>query len=695
MKKTMSILLSLVASSYIYASEIKNSESIALTDVIITAQKEEDKLANVPISVSVLSGQDIEEQNIIDTQDIANSVSGLSMIRTGSHGIAGFLSLRGITPTMEGEQAIGFFVDDVYFPMFDSEILDIQRVEVLKGPQGSLYGKNTEAGVINIITNKPQNEDSAFLSVDIGNYNTQKYKVILNKSITEDLYIRGAFRKYLSDGYFTNKYNGNDALDKVDGFDGRIALRYLPSDNLDIILSYDRNDYDNGYTGFTTLQETKNNPGDVNTDFEGESLYTNDKLALKAIYEEDDFTFTSITGISKTENHDKNDLDFSSYDVMRLNIDKEVEFLSQEFRINSKIGDNFDYLLGAYASSQKDDQSVGFDMRQANPTYGIPAFKQTTKSTINTDTYALFAQGNYVFSDFFDITAGLRYNLEKKDIDYKQYYNVDLSAFGKTPSSANKSNDFKQVLPKLSFNFNLDNHLIYTSFTKGYKSGGFNPLAPSAKYLSYEEEESFNYELGIKSHFLDDRLFTSLSIYHIEIDNQQVEVQLYPDSITSNAGQSKVDGVELELKYQANDNLLLSFGSSYNDSKFDEYTDNVYDGNGNTTGTVSYKGKSPTNTPKYTYNVSAKYNFSEDTYLLGKLNAYGKMYYDLDNTVKEDAYNIVDLTFNTKVSGFGVKLYGKNIFDKNYATRAFEYGTSWYARVGSPRTFGISLSKKF
>lgn len=688
--KIITSVLSIITSTYIYANDTTiNNNKVILSDVVVTAQKEEDKLSKVPISISVVNENDINEQSIVDTNDIVNSVAGLSMIKTGHHGVAGFLSLRGITPTMEGDQSIGFFVDDVHFPMFDTEILDIKRVEVLKGPQGTLYGKNTESGLINIITNKPQNEDSALLSIDLGNYNTQKYKAIVNKSFSDDFYVRAAFRKYLSDGYFTNKYTSNDKLDEIDGYDGRISLRYLPSDNLDFILSYDRSDYDNGYTGYTTLEKSLSNPGNVDTDFDGESLYTNDRIALKAIYEDEDFTFTSISAASKTKNNDYNDLDFTIVDDMRLKVDKDVDFLSQEFRINSKLSDNFSLLLGAYFSKQKDDQFVDYENR------GSFSFSQITNSTIDTNTYALFTQGNYVFSDFFNITAGIRYNNEEKKLDYKQRYLPDLSSFGYLPADAKKSQDYEQFLPKISFNFNLDNHLIYASYSKGYKGGGFNPLAPSVNYLSYDEEESYNYEVGIKSTLLEDKLFSTLSLYHIDIDNQQVEVQVYPDSITSNAAKSTINGVELELKYQANDNTLLSFGGSYNDSSFDEYSDSEYDTNGNVINTISYKGNIAPNTPKYTYNVSAKYNFNKDTYVLGKVNAYGKMYYDLKNSVKQDTYATVDLSLGTKIKGFGVKLWGKNIFDEGYTTRVFEMSDEWYARAGNPRTFGIELSKRF
>lgn len=687
-KKFLTFTLSLLLSQYLLADSKVN-----LGDVIVTAEKEESKIEKVPLSISILNAKNIDEYNILDTQDIVNSTPGLFMIKTNHHGTAGFLSLRGVTPTMEGSQTVGFFVDDVYTPMFDTEILDIQRVEVLKGPQSTLYGKNTEAGLINIITNKPQNEDSAELSLGFASNNTQTYKAIINKKIIDDkLFFRASLRKYLTDGYFHNDYNDSDDSDNIDGLDARASLRYIPNENLEFLLSYDKSDYETGYTGFNTMENVKNNIGDVNVDFEGSGDYTNDKLVLKSIYENDDFKFTSITAASKMKSDDKNDLDFSTYDIMRLGVHSENDFLSQEFRLNSTYN-NLKYLVGIYLAKEKKITDIDFDMRQGIPSYGISPFVQNTDSTIDNKQYAFFTQANYEFSELFNITAGLRYDKDEKELDYKKYYSKDLSAFYMNDESEQLSYSNDQWLSKISFNFNVMNSLLYTSYSQGYKGGGFNSLAPSS-YLTFEEETSDNYEIGIKSKFLNDKLFASFAMYQTNISNQQVELQLYPDSITSNAGKSTIKGFEFESKYQATDNLHLGAGIGFNNSKFDEYTDDTYDSSGVKTGEVDYSGNYAPNTPKYTYNISARYNIDK-SYVLAKLNGISSMYYDSANTVQEDSYRTVDLTFGTQIKGFDLKLWSKNIFDEGYATRAFEFGDVWYARAGEPRTFGFELAKKF
>ena len=679
----------------IITSNLLAEETIKLEDVTVTAQKKKESKQNIALSLDILDSDDIKEQKILDTEDIVNSTPGLFMIKTNHHGTAGFLSLRGITPTMEGEQAIGFFVDDIYYPMFDSEILDIQRVEILKGPQGTLYGKNTESGAINIITNKPVNENSADVSIGLANNNTQEYKGLVNvKLIENDLFLRAALRKYKSDGYFENRYTKNKKSDNIEGIDSRVSLRYLPTDNLDFILSYDRNDYDNGYTGFNTLTEVLNNPGKVDVDFDGEGEFKNDKFSLKSIYENDNLTFTSITAASNTKNIDYNDLDFSVYDVMRLKTNRDIDFLSQEFRLNSSFK-NFSYLVGAYFSKESNEQTVDFEMRQGNPLYGMPSFTQLTGSDMDTKNYALFSQMNYLFTDSFDVTFGLRYDKEQKDYKYTEGYDKDMSSFGMFSDSISKSKDSSEILPKVSFNFNLDEqHLLYASYSKGYKSGGYNSLAPIDNQ-EFKAEQSNNFEVGFKSRFLDDSLFTNLAIYQINIDDQQVEQQYYPDSITSNAGKSTIRGFEFDFTYQVTDKFLLSSGIGYNKSEFDEYKDNILDASGNIIGQRSYDGNRAPNTPKYTYNIIAKYNFLKDTYLLAKLNAVGDMYFDLDNTVKQKSYELVDLSFGTTINNIDLKLWSKNIFDKTYITRAFEMSDEWYARAGEGRTFGFELSYKF
>ncbi len=685
----MNTLLLASLSSTLFANDV-----VKLEDITVTAQKKKESKQEIALSLDILNSKDIKEQKILDTEDIVNSTPGLFMIKTNHHGTAGFLSLRGITPTMEGEQSIGFFVDDIYYPMFDSEILDIKRVEVLKGPQGTLYGKNTESGVINIITNKPVNENSGNIEFGLANNNTQEYKALVNtKLIDNEVFLRAALRKYKSDGYFENKYNNNKKSDHTDGIDGRVALRYLPTDNLDFILSYDRNDYENGYSGFNTLNEVLKNPGKVNVDFDGKGEFKNDKFALKSIYENENLTFTSITAASNTKNIDYNDLDFTTNDLMRLKTNRDIDFLSQEFRVNSSYK-NLKYLIGGYFSKEDNKESVDFEMRQANPLYGMPKFTKFTSSDDSTNNYALFSQANYAFNSFFDVTLGLRYDKEHKDYKYKVGYDKDLSMFGMIKDSIKKSKSSSQVLPKVSFNFNFEKHLLYASYTKGYKAGGYNSLAP-INNQEFEDELSNNFEIGLKSRFLNDRLFTNLAIYQIYIDDQQVEQQYYPDSITSNAGKSEIKGLDLDVTYQATDKLVLSAGIGYNDSKFDEYKDNILDGSGNIIGQKDYSGKRAPNTPKYTYNITAKYNFLADTYILAKLNGVGDIYYNLDNSVKQKSYELVDLSFGTSFNNCDIRLWSKNIFDKTYTTRAFEMSNEWYARAGEGRTFGFELAYKF
>jgi len=673
MKKHFLIPLSILLSiSQFYAKDISQLE-----DITVTAQKSQDKIQNTSISISVLDNKNIKESNIIDTQDIVNNVPGLTFIRTNHHGVDSLLSIRGITPTMGGLETVGFFVDDVYNPMFDGEILDIKRIEVLKGPQGTLYGKNTEAGVINIITNQPQNEDSAEISLGFGNFGEQTYSAIVNKKLIEDkLLFRGAVRKRSSHGYYENDFKNDKKSDKIDGFDLRTSFTYLATPNLDVTISYDRNDYNNGYTGFNSIENARKNPGHVNVDLDGYANFTNNKFVLKSVYEDENFNFTSITAKSDTKNKDLNDVDFTTSNTMILDIDTKVDLLSQEFRIDSSFN-NLKYLIGTYISKQEKKQNIDFTFVPYN-------YLDSTNSKITSNSFSLFTQTNYTFNKYFNITTGFRYDREKKKFNYISNSN---------PNVKNDKN-FEEFLPKVALNFNIADQLIYASYSKGYKSGGFNPLAPTVSQLTFDKEESNNYELGVKTKFLNDKIFTNLAIYKIDIKDQQVEKQIYPNSITSNAAKSTIKGLEFDLKYQANNNLYLSAGYAYNNAKFDEYLDNIYDSSGNKIGEKSYKGHRAASTPKETLNLSARYNIG-NSYILASLNRVGNMYHDLDNTQKEKAYNLVDLTLGTKYKNFDIKLWGKNIFNKNYITRAFEMNGEWFARTGNPRTFGIELSTKF
>ena len=675
-------------------------KSYELEGITVTAEKREKNIQEIPASITALSEIQIEDAKIVDTEDLTYLIPNLFMIKTGNHGAGGFLSIRGITPTMTGAPTVGFYVDDIYYSGFDIELFDLERIEVLKGPQGTLYGRNTEAGVINIITKKPGNQWEGKAAAGYGNYNSQNYNVSIGGPLVQDkLFFRVAGKYFLSDGYFDNTFLDNDDADDRDDQDGRALLRWLPTDAWDITLSGEFQRYRDGNACFAPLDEVRRNPHDVNVDFEGSAEQDKNGQNLKVLHKGEWFTFTAISGLRHEKYDDENDLDFSSADLMRIQMSKDTDIFSQEIRIASaKDSTPLEWLTGIYYFDEEEDSLVSFDMRQGIPPYGIPPFQNITDSTTDTKGYALFGQATYTLFEKLGLTAGLRYDHDKKEFEFDNYYDQDLSMFGMLPQSAKKDEDFDAWLPKFAVDYKWTPRLMtYAGVDRGYKSGGFNTVSTFAGE-PFDPEYTWNYELGIKSSWLDNRLFVNLAGFYIDWTDQQVQQQLYPEFIIKNAAESTSKGFEVEITARPATGLELIGGFGYTDAKFDDYTDDVLDPTtGAKIGEVRYDGERVPNAPKYTYNMAAQYRFTNGLFSRVELLGVGDFYYDSANTEKQGAYQFINARFGYETEHFDIILWAKNLFDEEYVTRAFEMASlgGYFGRAGDPRTFGIMLTARF
>jgi iron complex outermembrane receptor protein len=309
----------------------------------------------------------------------------------------------------------------------------------------------------------------------------------------------------------------------------------------------------------------------------------------------------------------------------------------------------------------------------------------------------MFGQGSYRLWDKLRVTLGLRFDHEDKDFTYDQYYLPDFSAYGITPVHEEADVSWDEFLPKLSVDYTFWPGLVtYASVSRGYKSGGFNTIAPEG-HLSYDPEYTTNYEAGLKSVWAEGRLLVNLALFHIDWTDQQIEQQAYPQAITKNAGESTSQGFEIEMVAKPLYGLELSGGFGYVRATFDDYTDDVLDTTtGEKIGTVDYSGNDIPNVPEYTFNLAMQYRSPQGLFARVTLYGVGPIYWDSANTHKQDAYEIVDARLGWEWEHLQVYLWGKNIFDKTYATRAFEMDDGvWYGRAGDPATFGITLQGRF
>lgn len=774
----MGLALILTAYSPIAHAEELSQEFLPLYEleaIEVTAEKRVADVQDVPISMDVLTSQKIEDAGINSIQDAARKIPNLSLSSWGTRGNAQFF-IRGLG-SVENTPAVGFYVDDVGYldaRIFDSPLYEIERIEFLRGPQGTLYGRNTLGGVINVVTKKPDNEVDMGFEASYSSYDTYNLTTYLRTPLIEDtlfLGLSGSFND--SDGYFENTLLDQDA-DKKQDYSGRLQLLYTPTEELDVLLSMDAENIDDDAYPIALLgpstsfnpalnplladyKNTKDNPYEINHDYEDSSKRDSFGTSLKVSYEAPWFDITSISAFRMLETRNKNDQDFGPYDVFVYDEDYQSDYFTQELRFSSSKDDAspFQWVGGLFASTQTTERDGGRTNGKDLPYLmfpgsdavnnmivaagesailpaGIPAgkvgwdmFDEATQnmlagmlvpastggvgyttieeytSTINT--YAVFGQGTYTFFDKLDLTLGLRYEYEEGDFDNK-YEDKFYGIFGKYDADMQNS----VLLPKVALAYHwTDDVMSYASIARGYRGGGFNYTSPTASESVYDPEFNWTYELGLKTSFFDNRLNINGALFYMDIQDQQVTQLLAGGSglRVDNAAKSRSMGFEIDVNAVLLEGLLFEGSFGYTDTEFKDYmkTDFV---NGVAT-TRDFSGKNTPLMPEYTYSLALQYSmllteslWGKDEYLYwttrAELDGFGTTYFTEDNSVKQDPYSLVNLRTSFDTENYSLIFWVNNVFDEEYAAFAFRNDMiGALAQLGAPRTFGMTFKMDF
>jgi iron complex outermembrane receptor protein len=694
--------LNLFSTSIARAEDEKQKQDTKLYELeimTVTAEKREENIQDVPVSITALSETQIEDSGITSIKDLSLQIPNLNIVSWGTRRCS-YIYNRGIGAT-NNAPAVGFYVDDVAhfeWGTFDIELFDIERIEVLRGPQGTLYGRNTLGGVVNIITKKPENYAEGTASVTFGNYDRQDYRVAFRTPVIKDkLFFGVSGVRSVRDGYTKNDFLNSD-VDNRDGLSGRAHVRWLPSDTLDITLSASGENQDDGAYPLGPLGEVQKNPHHVSYDFEGKHESDLYGSSLRIGYEAPQFKLTSITGWQSWDNKDSADQDFTPADFFTSFADEDHTQLTQEIRLASpENAGSLKWLAGAYCFNEDFDRDLIIDFGVDAVAAGfVPALmKNLSLAQFYNKGYALFGQVTYTIFDKLDLTAGLRYDYEKKKMDLNKFMEMGGMAIPGTEFEASPEEDFSEWLPKFVAAYRwIPNLMTYASVTRGYRSGGFNESFINPSDISFDPEYSWNYELGLKSSWLDNRFIMNTAAFYIDWKDQQV-IQLLPTGAETsfrNAGESHSQGFEVEMIARPTEGLDLIAGFGYTDAKFDEYKDTI-------AGT-DYKDNRTPLTPRYTYNLAAQYRhpLTGSTDIFGRVdvNGVGKSYWNDANTLKQDPYELANARLGFETDYFEVYLWAKNIFETEYEAIAFEFpGFPPLAQAGDPRTFGITLTGRF
>lgn len=656
-----------------WSEEAGEGETVfQLETITVTAQKQEEDMQEVPQSLTVLDDMTLEDYDIDDLWRMSYFVPNLLLFDTGMSSLFAQPTMRGITaPATTLSSSVGLYVDGVPLlsaPGFQAGLLDVERVEVLRGPQGTLYGKNTEVGAISIITRQPDNE----LRGKIGLLGGEDQRFRMSGAISGPM-VKDRFYYSLSgfydrkDGFVRNTYLGGKDDDRQKWF-GRAQLRWTPMDDIDISLFASRaaSDEDGssmtGSDGFYQMMGIPIPPrGEVSSDLRPTRDTYHDIQSLKIDYDYDEnITVTSITARTLTDWHATADFDYTPMVLFHTYQDSTYLRMSQELRFNINFKP-FKILAGIYADTNENDVHFG----------DIPTGKDTTNRDFDGYSYAIFGQADYALTDALHLVAGLRY--EFQHLDYKDHLNDIEDEF-----------DAEEFAPKITLKYNFTPEIsAYASVAKGYRTGGFNLTSYDPISAKYDSETLWSYEVGVKSMLWDNRVMCNISAYYMDIEDMQVEEWVTPvTSLTTNAAEATSKGVEVEVRASIVDGLSLLGAFGYNDTTFDTFEDALGD----------YSGNTNPFSPEFTLSYGAQYWHESGLHARADVVNYGKIYMNKENTQKRDSYQVVNAKVGYISDPFEMYLYGQNLFNEKYDSEEY-YG--FYDVLSEPREIGVEFSYRF
>ncbi len=671
----------------------ETTTSYSFEPVIVTTRKESEQAQDVAASIDVMDGIEVEEAGVESIKDVLLFMP--NVFGQDNYGINKII-IRGVgAPDTLLFSPSAFYVDDVPYiipEMRNPDLFDVDSIEVLRGPQGSLYGSNAETGVINIVSRKPSETFGGSITGSYGNYNTFMLKGDVSAPIIEDkLFFNMAVSGKSSDGYITNEYDDSDA----GGMDhknirSRLSLKNL--NGLDADFTANAFDYDD-QDGSFRLDSGPDQTTRHNIDWDGPNKNDRhgDNQALRLNYEGSGVKITSVTTRNYFYHLYNGDADLTPIPTMEMWSNKKLTGYTQELRFASpKDNGPWKWLAGIYGSRSFTDCDFKKDI-------SLPPVTMNDQRTtdITSDNAAAFGQATYTFLDALHLTGGFRIDYTRLHgvQDYEMYMNGGLFKqyhFDKTLYNT-------EFLPKISISYDItESAMLYGTAGKGYLAGGFNSAyGDTPEQFIYEPERMWSYEAGIKTNWFDNTLVVNAALFWLQIDDKQVRESAGTSMWIANADKAESKGFEITTRYRPIQGLDLFASLGYQDTSFKKWI--APDG----TGTYDYRGKTLPYAPKYTYNAGIQYR--HETGFFGRIDMLGKtaFYTDSKNEYECGGNQIYNLRIGYETENWKVSLWSKNLFDSKYITDRRYWpdmvsGSPHEGVVdGAPRTYGIEATWSF
>ncbi|MDC1144585.1 TonB-dependent receptor [Porticoccaceae bacterium] len=689
-----------------------------IEEVIVSATKRDTMLQDTPIAVTAFGQGELEKAALTEVSDLASAVPNLSM------GNAGFssaleISMRGITTSSNTESsnpAVSVNLDGVYIPRSagaNALFYDVERVEVLRGPQGTLFGRNSTAGAINVVSKKPTDQFEASVRFEAGNYDQHGVRGVVNLPVNNSLSLRTSLQWEERDGYFDHSGSPipiGKEHGAVDQFSGRLSALFTPTDEFSWLLVYEANQNDGTAPlnipnpvpeGEDIFRRPINFAPELNIDFK--------TLRSRIDWDfSDNVRFTYTAGLGSLDRFQLTDFDGginAGAGDEKLLADFENDFSSHDIQLQSSGDGALEWTIGAFYFEEENDVIFNAQVVPRNFTASFENLGRGQKAK------AFYGQGTYSISNAVRVTAGARYTEDTKydkDANFRFCPGADVQSVDydlcSPPNHLAREEDFDQVTWRMGLDWDLNEEiLLYGSVATGFKSGGFSNLSPA-----YDEETVITTEAGLKGSFLDNTLRLNAALFASTYKDLQVSQVIDSAQVTTNAAEAKINGLELEALWLIGDNTQIDGFVSWLDAEFDEYLDACDASQGGCSGPdailLDLSGNKLNRSPEWSFNLGIEHEFAlaggtltprlsvhwEDDYYLRVFNR--------DDIDRVDSWTKTDFTlkYEPHAGNWGVQIFAKNLQDDAVRQTAnVSQSRAVTNTYSTPRTYGVKFDYRW
>ncbi|MGL5683434.1 MAG: TonB-dependent receptor [Marinifilaceae bacterium] len=669
-----------------------------LNEVTITAEKKDISSFATPVSASVVGKDEFPQDNRVDLRTLSGLAPNFYMQESGMK-LSTPIYIRGIG-TSSGTPPVGLYVDGV--PIFDKnafvfDLYDIRQVEILRGPQSTLYGRNSINGLINIATERPKSSFNLRAQGGYSSFNTQNYNMVMHLPIKGILHNKfaGAYNK--SDGFITNLFDGSKSAGSM-SYDMRYQGEVVSKKRTKLMFGVNYNKSDDGGYAYGAIDSLNVNPYDVN--YNMPMHYKRDLLTsyanVRVLF--DHASVSSMTSYSFSKDDQDLDADFTYLDVFNNHKESKQDLFTQEFVAQCATG-KVEWTMGLFGfyKDLKNDYIARFGKDKA---YLLPMPLDSARYFNKTLTYGAAAYGQMTVNDLpggISAIVGLRYDYEQSELKYTDEIKFTAAKDYLPLHNEDEKKTFKSVLPKFSIQKKWSNRFnSYATVSKGYKAGGYNIIAndmtSTSIDLGYDAESLWNYEIGAK--YLNKKQNYSLNgaLFYADWRDQQIFVMGMMGPSIKNAGDARSFGAELELNWEFIPSVVYTLSTGYANAKYTHHE------------TEAYVGNRIVMAPEFTFNSGVMWVKKLNNKCIQQatfgtnVTGFGKQYFDEANTLKQDPYFLWNANISLSGKYWGVDVWGKNILDKHFYNYMFQspvgrklpqYLNS--GQSGIPARFGASI----